>query len=956
MKLLVRNQKPFAYIYKYSLLFFLFICVDVSFGQSYSIQGHIIDSTNQNLSLASVLLLDPQDSSLIEFTRADDKGFFNLKKIAPRSYLLKITYVGYLPYEKKILIQDANINLDRIILKPISKELFEVVIRAAKAPMSIRGDTIEYDASTFKVPTGSTLEDLLRKLPGIEVGQDGALTSEGKNITKVTVEGKRFFDGDPKSATKNLPAEGISKVQVFNNVTEEEKLTGLKSNSNEKAMNIALKDEFKKGGFGKISGGLGTESTAELKGNYNKFDSKTQLAIVASGTNTGRNGLSWNDYQDFKGSNSFNWDDNDDFGFGSNGMRYYYSNSGDDEDNLETNFFSNYDNGFPKKISSGLNYNYEKKKTKISSMYFYNNNQLLSEVYRNVQFLYPMDSYNTLDTSVNENKKAYHTAEIRIEQEIDSLQKIIIKSTINTGQVKNELDGLYQNFNVDHLLSNDLDLNSDYTNKITTWQNTLIFRKKFRKAGRSFALSGAYILNTSNRNANQISVNNFYGIQFPLVDSTALLNQNNTTKNIKNQFKGSALYTEPLSKRFYSQTFYNFSQRNADYTRNVFDLENGNSNYNDYYSKAYDNKVLLNRLGTSIKYSFQGLNMSLGCAIQNYNLSGNYTTFVNEDTTYIIDNKFISLIPNFSFGKDMKGNKSINFSYTVNTREPTSNELLNVIDNSNPTSIRIGNPDLLPENRHDININYRKFNPGTFINFYGGLSYNYVDNAIIQSRTIDDYYISTSMPINHSGAQRFNGNLGYGFPIVKNKFTINMSGSYNYSKSFAVINTLLDHTNTNSIYGSLRINITPEDRFSWFLNSSINKSNTTYEINESQNQKLQTLMFGSELNYKFIWNLFLNSSFTFNHYQNSYNDFNSNIPILNLSIYKIFLKNNKGELRISAYDLLDRSKGISQYATTNSIVQTETINLSRYFLLSFTYNMRGIKTNFAKNNRGYYGG
>lgn len=126
----------------------------------------------------------------------------------------------------------------------------------------------------------------------------------------------------------------------------------------------------------------------------------------------------------------------------------------------------------------------------------------------------------------------------------------------------------------------------------------------------------------------------------------------------------------------------------------MFDIENGNSNYNDYYSKAYDNKVLLNRLGTSIKYSFQGLNMSLGCAIQNYNLSGNYTTFVNEDTTYIIDNKFISLIPNFSFGKDMKGNKSINFSYTVNTREPTSNELLNVIDNSNPTSIRIGNPDL----------------------------------------------------------------------------------------------------------------------------------------------------------------------------------------------------------------------------------------------------------------------
>lgn len=193
-------------------------------GERSIIRGHVADTSGEALGLASVMLLDPSDSTLIEYSQADDQGKFNFKNLERRNYLLKINYVSYIPYQKLIKVADRIHDLGNIQMTPISKELYEVVIKAAKAPMLIKGDTIEYDASTFKVPEGSTVEDLLRKLPGIEVDAQGAITAEGKNVNRVTVDGKNFFGGDPKAATKNLPAEGIAKVQVFSDLTEEQKL------------------------------------------------------------------------------------------------------------------------------------------------------------------------------------------------------------------------------------------------------------------------------------------------------------------------------------------------------------------------------------------------------------------------------------------------------------------------------------------------------------------------------------------------------------------------------------------------------------------------------------------------------------------------------------------------------------------------------------------------------------
>ncbi len=291
----------------------------------FTLKGQAVDTSAAALNGATVMLLTPKDSALVNFTRTTETGAFAFKNLKRGPYLLKISFVGSIPFNQVISPPDGEeLNMGQLKLKPISKELMEVVVRTARAPLNIKGDTIEYNAASFKVPPGSTVEELLRKLPGFQIDQEGNIRAQGQEVKKVTVDGKNFFGNDPKMATKNLPSEAISKVQVFTDKSEQAKLTGVDDGKKEKTVNLELKDNFKNGGFGKLTAGGGSDfvpdrtnrGRGEVKGNYNKFDKKQQFSVIGLANNTNQTGLSWNDYQDFRGSNSFNWNDEADFGFG----------------------------------------------------------------------------------------------------------------------------------------------------------------------------------------------------------------------------------------------------------------------------------------------------------------------------------------------------------------------------------------------------------------------------------------------------------------------------------------------------------------------------------------------------------------------------------------------------------------------------------------------------------------
>lgn len=916
-----------------------------------TIKGHVTDTSGEALSLVSVMLLNPSDSTLLEYVQADEKGYFTFQNVERKKYLLKTNYISYFPLQIPIHPTSKILDLGKLQMTTISKELFEVVIKAAKAPMTIKGDTIEYDATTFKVPPGSTVEDLLRKLPGMEVDQQGAITADGKNVNRVMVDGKNFFGGDPKAATKNLPAEGIAKVQVFNELTEEQKITGQKRLNSDKAMNLELKEDFKKGGFGKIIAGIGTENTKELKGNYNKFNSTHQFSLIGSGTNTGRNGLSWNDYQDFKGSNSFNWGDDGDFGFG-NGSNYRFTvfDDGDEDDNNGIGSFFGGDNfGFPEKVSAGINYNFDNSKSKLSGMYFYEINNLQSDAYRTQNFLYPINSYNTLDTADRDNRKMSNRVELRLEQEIDSFSSIIIKSNQSLGQRKTLTNSISHSFTPYEILLNDQISSTDQNGSNLNSQNSLIYKKKFRKKGRSFGFSGAYNIGNSERESENKADNTFYQIRTN-IDSVGNLNQNYNTDQLVKTYKANALWMEPIGKKMFSRTFYNFNHGITDYERIVSDNIMDQKQLNELLSRDFNNKNNYNRLGQSFSYNNEGLNVSLGSAYQEIYLNSNFSSKV-DSMPIIIQRVYQNLIPNFEIEYETNSGSEVSLQFNRNVNAPNSKDLLPIVDNSNPLFVRIGNPDLQPRSSNEMSISFRKFNRLKFTNLFSRIGYRLNDKDIIYSESIGLGNVKTTQPININGTRTLYANINYNFPIIKNKFTFNLGYNYNYNLDKAITNGIVTQPVSNVNGFRVGSNITPTEAFTLFINANYRINEQRAGVDSAVASKVDNYGGSADLNFKLPKLFYFNSNFNINSYSNTTNDFQSTIPILNLSIYKLFLKDNKAEARLSVYDVFNKTIGIQQFIRSNQISQSETLSLARYVILSFTYNMRGIKSNLEKGNR-----
>lgn len=947
---------------KFSLLG-AFLCLCVSFVRAqtpnrYQIQGITADTSAAPLGSATVMLLQRKDSSLVNYTRSNDKGEFALKGIKKGDYLLKISYVGYIPLEKDIEFGDSpTIDVGALKLKAITKELFEVVIKTARAPLSIKGDTIEYNAASFKVPPGSTVEDLLRKLPGVQVDQDGNVIAQGQQVQKVTVDGKRFFGSDPKMATKNLPADAITKIQIFNDKSEQSKVTGVDDGKKEKTVNLELKDSFKKGGFGKMTAGIGADGNGnagprgEIKGNYNKFDDKNQFSIIGLTNNTNQTGMSWDDYQDFRGSSSFNqWNDNGDFGFGGGGGRYIVI-GGDDDGGLSIPVGGGNGRGYSNNIAGGINYNYNTKKVKTNASYYYNSNRQVLDAVRNRENFLQNGSFRTEEESSQINFVGNHRLSLRHEQTLDSLNTFIFTNNSRLNGGNTQLNSLQQFFRTNNFKSNETTINNvTDVNKIET-ANTLIYRLKFKKKGRSFAASGSYNFTNNDGVADQRSLNSFYNATDPNDALRKMLDLTNNTGSQVSQIKSSLLFVEPFAKRYFWESFVNLSYRSDNVDRDVFDLakETGRRVPVDSLSSYYKNNYNYARVGSSLRYSFKGLNFSAGLAVQSFQIDGKFglgqqpTSFTN------IKRTFTTWIPNASLNYDLKNNRYLWSGYDVSVNQPTTRDLQPVIDNSNPLIIRQGNPDLLPSTNHNVNFGYNMFNPASFTSFNVNLYYSYNVNQVIYNQQIDPTtLITVTKPVNISGGQNIGSYIGFGFPLKKTKATMNFNLSPGFSKNLTPINGVMNQTNTDSYRFGTRLDLTPSDNFTFFVNANWSVSNTRYSINTTQNQQIVNQTYGGTMNIRLPKSFFINSNFNYQIYVNNRFGFNQQVPILNTSIYKILGKSKKAEIRLSLYDAFNRNLGVSQFANQNYVSQERIQTLARYGMLSFTYNMRGMNTNIKR--------
>jgi hypothetical protein len=908
-----------------------------------NIKGTVVDTVGTKLPMATVMLLLPQDSSLVSYGRTNDEGLLEFKNLKRGKYLLKVNYVGYLPYQQEVEpAEGAVTDVGTIRMKILNQELFEVVIKTARAPLSIRGDTVEYNASSFKVPPGSTVEDLLRRLPGMQIGQDGSIRAQGQEVKRVTVDGKRFFGDDPKMATKNLPAEAISKVQVFNGKSEQSRITGVDDGKQEKTVNLELKDSHKKGGFGKATAGAGTNGRAETRASYNRFNDKQQFALFGLGNNTNQSGMSWDDYQDFRGSQAYNWGDDGDFGFNSGGGVRFITIGGDDEESLTIQAGrGSQDRGFTKNFAGGANYNYDTKNTKFSSSYFYNQtNQTLDALSQRENFLNG-SSFRSEDDNLRLNFNGNHRGSLRFERNLDSLNSLILISNVRYGQGNSRYSSLQQFYREGTTLANQSNIANLNRFNSVTMGNTAIFRHKFAKKGRNLAFSVGYNLNNSDGEADQRSTNEFFQTGSPLPQRVEI-NQFQETNSIRTQLKGGLLYIEPFARKFFWETFYNYSLRQDEVDRDVLDRRAENDQRNEQLSRYYTNRFLYNRLGTSVRYSFNGLNMTVGLAAIHFDLRGRFASDQQATEFGRVERKISNWSPHASLNYDLKNNRYLYASYNLYVNEPNIRDLQPVVDNSNPLYIREGNPALLPELNHGLNAGFNYFNPSSFTQLYIGSNYNYSLNQVVFVQDIDEKFITRTRPINMSGGERIGSYMGVGFPLKKTKATLNFNGSFNLNKNLTYLNSILNEVRSNSFNAGLRLDLTPNDRLAVYPSANWNVSYTDYSIVSAQNQKIVNATYGADVNTQLPGGVFLNSRFSYRTYVNKRSGFDQRQPILNLSVYKVVLKNKKGEVRLSAYDVFNQNQGISQFATQNFVSTERVQTLARYFMLGFTYNMRGV--------------
>jgi hypothetical protein len=931
----------------YCLLGLLLISTTILFAQSparATIKGSICDSAGLSVPSAMIMLLSAKDSTLLNFTQADEKGGFEFKGLKNSGYLLKISHMSYLPYQKLLGVSASDVNdMGKITLKLISKQLMEVVIKAARAPLKFRGDTIEYDAASFKVPPGSTVEDLLRRLPGLDVDVDGNIKSQGKDVKRVYVEGKTFFGDDPKSVTKNLGAETISKVQVFDEKSEQSKLTGISDGIKEKAMNLALKDEFKQGAFGKLTAAAGDQGRWAGRGSYNRFNKTSQLSFIGYGNNINQTGVNWEDYGEFKGQNTFMNYDNGDFGFGNGGGMMMIS-MGDNMNGFDGR-------GLTNNYGGGVNYNFDNKKTKFNSSYLYNQTARTLEQTSDKETFLQNSSFKNADTTQGKDFRGNHSIGLRLEQNIDSADVLITKANIKFSKSTDNSSVYSAYSDATNALTRSLKTITD--NHLDSWDITsaAIFRHRFKKKGASFAWSGGF--NTSKTDGLDLpfSLNRFFQANTN-TEQMQLLSSNNNNKIT--QFKSSMLLTEPISKKVFWEAFYNFNA-----TGNTQDrLTNNESTlYSvsriDSLSAYYTNNVLYNRVGSSLRYSNVGLNASAGIAVQQLQLKGNYAIQKDmPDLQAPINKTYFNLIPNISLGYQVFKTTYLNASYSYNVTEPTIQQLM-PITNVNNIAYRIeGNPNLQPQRSHSFNLSTTYWNQASMSSIYMGMSYQkYVTQIVYNQNTVMVPNVglqTVSRPENVKGGNSISLYMGSNFPLIKTKLTMNISGGINASTSPTFINNIENVTRNFGYNVRTSFNLTPSPKLVMGINGSLNFNDISYSFRKEQNQKIRNYTASYSAKYQFATKSYFETNFNYAVYRNAKFGFNRDIPMLNASVRQIFGKTNRIEMRLAAFDIFNRNQSISQTGAANYIYRSQANTLARYFMLSLSYNIKGFETKINK--------
>jgi hypothetical protein len=900
------------------ILFFLFLFSQMAFAQRFTLRGTVVDSASKPLEMATVTLLSVKDSSLISFERTNETGFFEIKNIPSASYLLKITYVEYKPFARVISPTSEVLDMGKIQMKS-SSVLDEVVVKAEKPPVTVKRDTIEFNAGSFKVKPNGNVEDLLKKLPGVQVERDGTVKVQGEEVKRVMVDGKEFFGTDPKLATRNLPADAIESVEMFDKKSDQTVFSGIDDGQREKTINLKLKEKNKKGMFGNAMAGAGTNERFETKLSLNRFSKKRQFSLLEMGNNTNQQGFSPSEYLSFSGDLQR---------MASGGGGTVTINGGGGSSGVPLNFGGR-TYGFMRSWAGGLNYNEKlSNKTDLQSNYFLNaiKHDVASDLTR--ENFTPKGNNTLKQNTLQNNTNTTHRLNLTLDHKIDSLNSLKLTSNITYSETESNVRSNSRSLNSANDTINDGNRVSLSEGSNVTVNSNLLFRHRFRKKGRTLSVNALFTVNDKKTTGTLNTITNFYQPK----DSTYIQNQTNGQTTDSYSYGATINYTEPIGKRKYLEVAYNFRQTNNRVNRDVYDWINNESFFNSNLSNKYNNDYTYHRPGVSFRINQKKYTISAGANLQASSLNGELIT-----TNTIVDKTFTNVLPNLRFNYDFAQSKRLRFDYETSVQEPTISQLNPFVDKSDPLNISTGNPDLRPEYKHNWRLNYFSFDPGKFINFFGRVNASYTSNNIVTSQTTDENLVRTSKPVNLGENFTLSSNFNFGFPVKKLNSRFNLGTGGDYSKGLNLLNGVSNHLTQKTLSGTFRYDYTLKEIIDLGLSANLSRQFTEYELSTAANQTIDNQTYAADLNITLPKGFQLGTSFDYMFYQSKSNNFSQQIPIWNASISKFILKNKAGELKIAGVNLLDRAIGVNQRAQVNYIEQERITSLGRYFMISFTY-------------------
>jgi hypothetical protein len=896
----------------------------VGFAQNLTIQGSLKDSiANRALNSATVSLVYAKDSSLVSFSRTNEAGVFNFKNVAPGNYLISVSYVGYVPKWVPVITgTEKTVEMGLIYMNDVNT-MSTVTVTARRPPVVINGDSVEFNSENFKTAPNAVVEDLLKKMPGMEVDKAGGITVNGKKVTKVFVNGKEFFTGDPVMATKNLPADAVDKIQVYDRKSDQAMFTGIDDGSEETAINLKLKKDRNKSTFGKLNGGAGTPSVFDLQGNVNVINNDEQLSAIGGANNTNRQNFSNRNIINFSGGGGGRP------GAGGGVTVNFSGGSGETDANAQ---------GIADTYSIGGNYSniFNDKKTE------FNANLSVSDVTRNnisssfTQNLTPGNAFNRISNanSIAGNKQQNFGS--TIDHKVNDNFSFRFTPSLGFQQTTNYSEDSTQTYLTNgNLLNSNTTVSSSASDAVNA-ASTLLLRKKFAKKGRTISSTITQSFNRSNSTGNQFTEQLSY-INNKLTNDS-ILDQQNTRKGENSSYSANLIYTEPLGKKSLLEFNTYLSKSIGSSSRRIFDRNDATDDYdllNTRLTNEFNSEYTYSGGGMSYRSNQKKYNFSTGFSLQKAVLDGE-----NISAKTKISQSFQDILPNATFRYNFSQTKNLNVDYRTSTNQPSITQLQPVLDQSNINRQSIGNPDLKRSYVHNLNIRFFSSKILAGKSFFSTLNASTTNNSIVNYDSVLPNRTILTRPVNVDGAYRINGSVNYGFGIKKLKSRLSFGLNAGLNNNISYANGLLNTIVTKSTGPSMSYAYIVDDVIDINLTARYSFSQTSNEVNPTLNTNFLTKVFGADMTNYLPLNIVLNQSFNYAINTGRAEGFNTAIPIWNASFSKFFLKNKRAEIKMSAFDLLNKNIGINRNVSQNQIVDRSYNVISQYFMLTFTYSLQ----------------